>query len=228
MLDTALSSALLAQVAEGAPLVFRLARPGPTASFSRRDRLAPGFENAVASARRAGFTPVMRVGGGRPAVVHEDAILFGLAEPAAQGATERFEAMADLVRATLRRLGIDAATGELPGEYCPGRWSLHAGGIKLAGIAQRVTRGAAWTEGFLMARGGERVRNVLTPVYAALDLAWDPSTAGATDDLVPSATWEAAAAAMRGELGALAPTDLDPATLALAQHLRSRHDPAAG
>ena len=34
--------------------------------------------------------------------------------------------------------------GEVPGEYCPGRWSVNAGGArKLAGIGQRVISGGA-------------------------------------------------------------------------------------
>src|SRR3712207_7304772 len=60
---------------------------------------------------------------------------------ARSGTAARFTAMAELVRAALARLGVPAQVGELPGEYCPGAWSLHAGGVKLAGIAQRVITG---------------------------------------------------------------------------------------
>jgi lipoate-protein ligase A len=228
VLDTALSSALLARAPEEAVPAFRLSRPPRTVSFGRLDRLLPGFPAATAAARRAGFAPVLRVGGGRAAALHEDAILYGLAAPATGSTTERFVAMADLVRAALRRLGIEAEVGELAGEYCPGAWSLHAGGVKLAGIAQRVTRGGAWTEGFLVVRGGDRIRAVLEDVYAALGLTWDPGTAGALEDVAPGVTHAAAVAALHDELAArhtLTPVPASPALLALAHAGRARHTP---
>ena len=228
VLDTALSSALLAR-APGEPVpAFRLSHPPQTVSFGRLDRLLPGFPAATAAAARQGFAPVLRVGGGRAAAVHEQAILFGLAGPASETTTERFVAMADLVRSALGSLGIAAAVGELPGEYCPGAWSLHAGGVKLAGIDQRVTRGGAWTEGFVMVRGGDAVRRVLEPVYAALGVEWDPRTAGSVADLVPGVTVAAAAAALRDELAsryAVREVPADPALLAHARELRARHEP---
>ena len=85
----------------------------------------------------------MRVGGGRAHAVHEGVIEIGVAAPAHESTTDRFVAMAERLRAIIETLGAPAEVGELPGEFCPGAWSLHAGGVKLAGIAQRVTRGAA-------------------------------------------------------------------------------------
>ena len=47
--------------------------------------------------------------------------------------------MADILQRTLSTLGVHAEIGRLPGEYCPGDYSVHAGGrVKLAGIGQRV------------------------------------------------------------------------------------------
>ena len=235
VLEAAFSSALLALVGDGAPPAFRIARPGPAVSFGRLDRLAPGYEAAVEAARAHGFEPVLRVGGGRAAAIHEQAIAFGLAAPAVGSGrseshsttTERFVAMADLTRSALWRLGILAEVGELPGEYCRGAWSLHAGGVKLAGLSQRVTRKGTWTEGFLVVRDGQRVREVLTAVYEALGLTWDPRTAGALSDLEDSITWEAAAAALRHELAEryeLTEAGGDPAALELAERLRERHE----
>jgi octanoyl-[GcvH]:protein N-octanoyltransferase len=231
VLDTALGSALLAEVADGAPPAFRLFRPEPMVSFGRLDRLAPGFGDAVAAARRHRFAATMRVGGGRAAAVTEETVDFGLASAAvAQSTTDRFVAMTELVRAALARLGVRADVGALPGEYCPGAWSLHAGPIKLAGISQRVVRGAAWTEGFLIVGGGARVRAVLADVYAALRLDWDPGTAGDLAAAGAQVTWERAAAALRAELAARHElTDEAPseATIARARALRARHDPDA-
>jgi lipoate-protein ligase A len=228
VLEAAFSAALLARVGEGAPAAFRIARPGPAVSFGRLDRLARGYAAAADTARAHGFEPVLRVGGGRAAAIHEQAIAFGLAAPPGEGSTtERFVAMTDLVRSALRRLGVPAEVGELPGEYCPGAWSLHAAGVKLAGIDQRVTRTASWTEGFLVVRDGLRVRDVLSAVYDALELPWDPRTAGALSDLDGAITCEAAAAALRSELAeryVLAEVDGDPGTLKLAEGLRERHE----
>jgi lipoate-protein ligase A len=225
-LDTALSAALLAGVADGAPPAFRLVRPAPLVSFGRLDRLRPGFAAAASAARAHGFAPVLRVGGGRAAAAHDGAVSFALAASADGGTTERFEVMSALVRAALARVGVEAAVGELPGEYCPGSWSLHAGGLKLAGIDQRVTRGTALTEGLVVVQGGDRVRAALVDVYAALGVPWDPRTAGALEDLVPGVTPEAVAAALRAELAerhVLQDGAVDAATLATARELRERH-----
>lgn len=229
VLDTALSSAVLEGVVQGGPPVLRLWAPSSAVSFGRLDRLLPGFPDAVAAARAAGFAAVMRVGGGRVAAVHEGALIFGLAAPVAENTTRRFETMAGVLGRTLARVGVDARRGELPGEYCPGAWSLHAGGVKLAGIAQRVRRSAAWTEGVLLVGGADRVREVLVPVHEALGLAWDPRTVGAVEDLAPDTGWNEVAGALRAELAAdheLVEATEDPAALALAHTLRERHDAA--
>ena len=229
VLDTALSSAVLEGVVQGRPPVLRLWAPGPSTSFGRLDRLVPGFPAAVGVARAAGFPAVVRVGGGRAAAAHEGALVFGLAAPVAEDTTRRFETTAGVLRRALARVGIDAQRGELPGEYCPGAWSLHAGGVKLAGIAQRVRRKAAWTEGVVLITGADRVRDVLVPVHEALGLAWEPRTVGAVEDLAPGTGWDDVAAALRAELSAehqLVEAAEDPAALALAHTLRERHDAA--
>jgi octanoyl-[GcvH]:protein N-octanoyltransferase len=228
-LDAAFSHALLARVAHGElGDAFRLARPGRMVSFGRVDALAPGFRDAVRAAERHGFAGIHRVGGGRAAVFHEGTILFGHATweaDARAGTRIRFVRMAERLARALRRLGIDAAVGELPGEYCPGAWSVHAGGVKLMGVAQRVVHGAAWTEGVIVVGGGTLTRDVLVPVYRALGVEWDPRTAGAA-----GVDFDAAVAAVRAELAAefeLVDAEPDAATLALAHELRPRHDARA-
>ena len=55
----------------------------------------------------------------------------------------------------LGRLGVDARVGEVPGEYCPGAFSVNARGrIKLAGVGQRLISGRPPRRG----RGGARQR----------------------------------------------------------------------
>ena len=49
------------------------------------------------------------------------------------------------------------AVGELSGEYCPGRWSVHAAGVKLAGPAQRSIRGGSLWTAFVAVERGEEI-----------------------------------------------------------------------
>lgn len=206
-LDAAVSRALLEAVAKGAqPETLRLYRPDDVLAFSGLDAASPGFARAVAAARAAGFAPALRLAGGRAAVFHTGTLAFAWAMPAAAlrtGIQERFDAVAALVAAALRRLGVDARVGEVPGEYCPGAHSVNARGrVKLMGVGQRVVRGGAHVGGVIVVHGSERVRAALEPVYAALGLAFDPASAGAVEDEVAGVGCEDVAAALVAELGA--------------------------
>lgn len=228
VLDVALGSALLEVAGLAAGPLFRIGIPAPTLSFGRLDRILPGFPAAVAAAREHGFTPTLRVGGGRAAAIHAGAISFGVAAPASPDSTTaaRFAWLAALVRGALARVGVAAEHGQLPDEYCPGDWSLHAGGVKLAGLSQRVRRDATWTEGLLLVTDAAPARAVLEAVHAALALPLDPATVGAVEDVAPGVTVDAMAAALRDELagrGPIVETPLDAPTLAAAERLRERH-----
>jgi len=228
---TAVSHALLVRVGAGElPATFRLHAAQPALSFGKQDALAPGFGKAVHAAREAGFSPVLRLAGGRAAVFHEGTLALAHATPEdapREGTQQRFEACAGLLVDAFASLGIDARLGELPGEYCPGAWSVNAGGrIKLAGIGQRLIAGAAHVGGVAVAAGTERVREALVPVYEALGLEWDPATAGSAEDEAPGTTPEALADAIVAELSQrydLMEASVDPETLALAGRLASKH-----
>jgi len=230
-LDMAVTHALLAEVAEGArPATARIYRPGPTLAFGRLDAVTPGYPAAAAAARAHGFEPLLRLGGGHAAAYDDGSLVVDLIVPqdvVAEGITERFEAGTELVVDGLRRAGVDPRVGELPGEYCPGTWSVHAGGIKLAGAAQRSIRGASLTAVVVAAEHGRRLRDVLVDVYAALELDWDPGTAGAARDVVPAVTVGAVERGLREALadryGPLPPAELSAATLERARGLRDRH-----
>ena len=236
-LDTAVSRAVMHRVAAGRlPETLRLARPAPVVAFAKRDALAPGYAPAVAAARAHGFGAVLRLAGGRAAIFHEGTLELAHAmrdpDPKA-GIHHRFEATATLVAAALRALGADARVGEVPGEYCPGRWSVNAAGArKLAGIGQRVVARASHTGAVIVVEGAERIRQVLDPVYEALGLEWDPRTAGAVAEEVEPrpALWESVRDALLGEYAEryeLVPGRLDEETLALAQGLAAEHRPPA-
>jgi octanoyl-[GcvH]:protein N-octanoyltransferase len=183
----------------------RLVRPSPTVAFGRLDARAPGFEAAAVAARAHGFAAVVRTVGGHAAAYTDAAVVYEEVTPTERLAVEvreRFEAMAELVAGALGSLGVDARIGEIAGEYCPGEWSVSAGGrVKLAGIAQRLVSRAALVSAVIVVGDGARVRAVLVDVYAALGLDWDPRTAGAVDDVAPGVTVEAVREALIARRG---------------------------
>ena len=192
-LDVALSHAILSAVSAGelGP-TLRLHVPGALVAFGRADRVTPGYAAAVRAAEAHGFAPVERLAGGRAAVFHEATIAFSLALPEAEpktGIHERFEMISHLMVDAFDALGVDARVGGIPGEYCPGKWSVNVGGrVKVMGVGQRLVRRAAHIGGVVVVDDGERIRDVLIPVYRALGLDWDPRTAGALADRAPGLT----------------------------------------
>jgi octanoyl-[GcvH]:protein N-octanoyltransferase len=244
-LGTGISAALMRRVARGqVPPTARLHRTGPILAFGRLDKLKPGYRRAVEIAREHGYEPIERLAGGRAAVFHEGTLSFSMATRQAgayAGTRERFEEMAKIIAGTLERLGIDGRVGEVPGEYCPGEYSVNAGGrVKIAGIGQRVITGGAHVGGVVVVRGASRIREVLEPIYDALELRWEPATTGSVaveigdDDRTRSAgeddpLIERAAAELRDVLAEsfeLHETDIDEGTNRLADELRSDHVPA--
>jgi len=226
-LDLAVSHALLRRVAAGArPATLRVYRPGPTVAFGRLDALEAGFGEAVQAAREHGFVPALRIAGGRAAAYTAAALVVDEITPQpglAVEVRERFEGFAEGLAAALRDVGADARVGALAGEYCPGDYSVNAGGtVKLAGVAQRLIRGAALVSAVIVLGDGASVRDALVDVYARLGISWEPSTAGALDDLVPDAGAAAVREALLARRPPLRPASLDAETLALARVLRAR------
>ena len=244
-LETAISAALMRQVARAEiPPAIRLNRMAPILAFGKLDRLRPGYRRAVTIAREAGYLPVERIAGGRAAVFHEGTISFSHAIRAGGGSYagthERFAAMAATIAAAGSALGADARVGEVPGEYCPGEFSVNSGGrIKLAGIGQRVIVGGAHVGAVVVVRGATRINEVLEPVYEALGLEFEPDATGSlaaalgesdephplgeTDRLI-----ESAVAALRTELAKtyeLREAPLAESTLQLAEQTRDEYRP---
>jgi octanoyl-[GcvH]:protein N-octanoyltransferase len=186
-LSTEVSRTILRRVAAGElPPAIRIHRPGNEVAFGRQDVASPGYEAAAEAAGAAGFAAVERLAGGRAAVFHQGTIAIARAysDPQPPKRTyARFEEMAGLIADTLRGLGVDARVGEVPGEYCPGAYSVNARGkSKLAGIGQRMIRGGAHMGGVVIASGGRDIARVLEPVYRALELDWDPATSGSVSE----------------------------------------------
>jgi octanoyl-[GcvH]:protein N-octanoyltransferase len=115
----------------------------------------------------------------------------------------------------------------VPGEFCPGDFTVNARGrVKLVGTAQRVVRRASLLAASIAVTGADSLRRVMVDVYAALELDMDPATVGAVDDEVPRTTVEGverAVLAAYAERHDLTDAQLDPAALADAERLESRH-----
>lgn len=201
-LDTAVSRVVLEEVGAGeAPETLRLYRPQPHVAFGRQDAVAAGYPEAVAAARDHGFEAVERLAGGRAAVFHEDTIALAWAIPdpsARERIRERFELVAAVVVDALASLGVDARVGEVPGEYCPGEFSVNARGArKIMGVGQRVVRAAGHVGGVVVVDGSRRIRDVLVSVYEPMRFEWRPEVTGSIADEVGPLGFDTAAEALR-------------------------------
>jgi octanoyl-[GcvH]:protein N-octanoyltransferase len=231
VLDVAMAHALLDLVASGqrAPVV-RWYRPQATVAFGRRDRFLTGFPGAVAAARRHGFAPVIRGAGGRAAAYDEGCLIFDEVMPAGAsmaGIRERFAGDARRQAGALRGLGVDARVGEVPGEYCPGEFSVNARGrVKLIGAAERIVRGSWLHSSVVVVKPATAIRAVLVDVYAGLELDWDPDTTGAVADEAPGLSLDDVRQALLDDYATryqLAPASLGPLEPDRAIELLTRH-----
>lgn len=229
--DVLLGPLLLARGMSGAHEIVRIHRPDPTAAFSRRDSRRPGFARAAQACGELGFMPVIRPQGGQLAAYHRGSVVIDhivrTSNPAA-GLKERFERFAGLHAGVLSALGLDVRIGELPGEYCPGEYSINvAGAVKIVGSAQRITRDGWLFSTIIQVAGSASIREVLTIAYDEIGYELDPSTIGSAEDYRPGVTAEAVEQALtnaysatndaiRGRLSAeilreLASVNADPA-----------------
>ena len=232
LLDMALSHALLLRVAEGArPAVLRIYEPGSTVAFSKLDSHAPGFAAACDAARAHGYEPVIRLGGGHAAAYGPGCLIHEEIAPhhsTLEGLGERYAQESALVEGALAGFGVAVTAGQLDGEYCAGAHSLHTGGVKVAGIAQRVIKGAALISTAVLVDAGPSLRAVLVDVYRALGVDWRPETAGSLADVAAAPALGDLAAALAAGVpgsGTVAPGDLAPGDLALAESLVPEHRP---
>ena len=230
--DAALGLVLLRRGTGGPRQVIRVFNPAPTAGFSRRDQLRTGFPTALRVVRERGFEPVVRGPGGRFAVYHRGSVVVDhvcLETGSAEGMHDRFEHYAVMHAEILRRLGLDARIGEVPGEYCPGKYSVNAGGVrKIVGSAQRLTREGWLFSTVIQVSGSAALREVLVPASVALGYDLDPTTVGAVEDSVPGITTAQVTTAVTDAYGALAdevwPALPEEVVRALADVVRGRAD----
>lgn len=236
-LETGVSQAVLEAVgAHRLGETLRLHRTDRVVAFGRQDRAAANYPQAVAAAQAQGFAAVERLAGGRAAVFHEGTLAFAWAIPSEDpraGVQQRFADIAGIVAEALTSLGVDARVGEVPGEYCPGSYSVNAAGRrKLMGTGQRLIRRAAHVGGVVVVSGGRLVAQVLIPVYRELGVSFDPGTCGDVAAEVPGVTLDQVEEGMLAAFArryTLVEGDLEPQVVERGRELAATHrlSPAA-
>lgn len=179
-------NAVFDQVAAGErPATISLAPSTRHVGVTRRDTRRRGFDEAVRAAESEGYPVLVRGAGGGATAAGAGTFGFSIIRPAAEDARdmrERYDEAAALALAAFERLGVRAEVGEVREEFCPGdhsiRYGGHEDGMKLAGIAQRLTRRATSVGGIVLVYGEKELARVLAGVYGALDLSFRPESVG--------------------------------------------------
>lgn len=180
----------LASLRPGDEGIVRFVRPRPTAAFSPQDTTHPNYKDVQNQVLANGFAPVERGTGGRLAIFDENALVISILAPhpdPREHIIERYGILADAFAVALKTFRIDARVGELPDEYCPGRFSLNVDGrLKIAGISQRISRQSLQIDTLLSVFRSSLASLALAEAYAGLGLPFDPDTYGALKDVQPT------------------------------------------
>lgn len=170
---------LLRGVAAGnLPPVLRLWRHRQALVLGYRDTRLPGWEAAAAQLAGEGYSVGVRPSGGMAVPLDPGVLNISLIYPDPAGQIDQgFRAMHRLLAAGLAALGLQADVGEVAGGYCPGESDLSCGGRKVAGVAQRRTRGGAAVQAFLLIEGEGPARGRVAARF--YDLALQGAATGA-------------------------------------------------
>ena len=173
------TDAVVAEAVERGEPALRVWTPHQQVAFGRRDARTDGYADATAAAERRDYPAVERDVGGRAVAFTGSTLAVVHADPGADRTAiqARYDRTAECVSRALTRVGVDATDGEPPDSFCPGTHSLQANG-KLAGLAQRVRSDVAITAGVVLVADHDAVATVLSPVYDALGVPFDPGSVG--------------------------------------------------
>ena len=154
---------------------------------TRRDTFRPGFQDAVRASGELGYPVLVRSSGGGATAADRGTFGFSIIRPADETESrrtirERYDEAAALVLGAFSRLGVMAEVGEVRNEFCPGDHSIRVGdgegGMKIVGIAQRITRRATSVGGIVLVEGEQDLARVLERVYNAMHLPFRPRSVG--------------------------------------------------
>lgn len=165
---------------------LRVWTPPRQIAFGRRDSTREGYGRARQLASQHGYVPVERSVGGSAVAYTGETVAFGITLPLEHGERcgidRRYrEAISTLIQA-LEAVGSDVSPGEPSESFCPGDYSVQGDG-KIAGIAQRIRRESALVGGcVIVSRDDEAaVSDVLEPLYAELEIPFDPRSVGSVE-----------------------------------------------
>src|SRR5215207_7507766 len=129
---------------------------------TRRDTFRPGFRDAVRAAGEMGYPVLVRSSGGGATAADRGTFGFSVIRPADETESRR----------PIRERY----------EFCPGDHSIRVGdaegGMKIVGIAQRITRRATSVGGIVLVEGERELARVLERVYSAMQLPFRPQSVG--------------------------------------------------
>lgn len=176
------------QVASGArPLTISITASSRHVGVTRRDTRRPGFDAAVRASNEAGYPVMVRGSGGGATAADRGTFGFSIVRPSGdgeirRGIRDRYDEAAALVLGAFDRLGVEVEVGEVREEFCPGDHSIRVGGwekgMKLVGIAQRITRRATSVGGIVLVHGEKELAEVLEKVYRAMELPFRAGSVG--------------------------------------------------
>src|SRR5215217_343353 len=176
------------QVASGVrPATVSITPSTRHVGVTRRDTFRPGFRDAVGAAAGMGYPVLVRSSGGGATAADLGTFGFSIVRPAdeeeaGRGIRDRYDEAAALVLGAFSRLGVVAEVGEVRDEFCPGDHSIRVGdgegGMKVVGIAQRITRRATSVGGIVLLEGERELSLVLEQVYDAMHLPFRPHSVG--------------------------------------------------
>jgi octanoyl-[GcvH]:protein N-octanoyltransferase len=176
------------QVASGTrPATVSITRSTRHVGVTSRDTFRPGFRDAVRAAGEMGYPVLVRSSGGGATAADWGTFGFSIIRPADETESrhpirERYDEAAALVLGAFSRLGVRAEVGEVRDEFCPGDHSIRIGdaecGMKVVGIAQRITRRATSVGGIVLVEGEKELARVLERVYNAMHLPFRKESVG--------------------------------------------------
>jgi len=176
------------QVASGArPATISITPSTRHVGVTRRDTFRPGFAEAARSATEMDYPVLVRSSGGGATAADLGTFGFSIIRPADENESrrsirDRYDEAADFVLGVFSRLGVETEVGEVRDEFCPGDHSIRIGdresGMKIVGIAQRVTRRATSVGGIVLVEGERELARVLRRVYGTMHLPFRPGSVG--------------------------------------------------
>lgn len=157
---------------------------GCYAGLTRSETRLAGFPEARRRMSELGFPVLVRNSGGGAVAAHRGTLSFSMTFPVESprhGLYERYAEGSRVVVNALRGLGAEVEEGEVEAGFCQGAYSVRAGGargIKVAGLAQRVTKRVARVEALILVSETREIRTALSSLYPALGLPFRPEGVG--------------------------------------------------